>query len=510
MIHPFDDVRAGFDVDADVVVVGSGAGGAVAAANLARAGLRTVVLEAGPELRPEDMTRDAPLFMARYYWEGGLRMLSGTTQIPTLQARCVGGSTVVNSAILMELPGWVREAWQRETGLSLFTGPLLDAAYRRVFSRSRAAPTPMTVMGRRNLVVRDALARAGMNGGPLPRAVVDCEGSADCFTGCAGGRKQSVDRTFLRDAVRDGASVYTCAHVESVELDGHTATGVVGTIRDPNGQGVVARFRVRARRVVLAAGVLHTPVILQRSGITAGGAVGGTLFSHIGGGMVGILPEVVDPWVGATQGWGALSDEIRGMKYECLWAPPSVLMVRWGDVGHGFLRRLGEVKHATVIATVYRARVHGRVRARRNGMPSMSLYIPDDEARTVFRGLKIGADALLDVGAEYVHTGVPGVVDEMRSRKDTESLLSPNLGAKNLQMSATHVFGSCRMSEREGAVDETGRVLGTRGVYVADASLFPSPSSVNPQATIMALSDLVSRGLGELSPTEPPGAVPLG
>jgi hypothetical protein len=227
--------------------------------------------------------------------------------------------------------------------------------------------------------------------------------------------------------------------------------------------------------------------------------VGATLFSHIGGGMVGIMDEVVDPWVGATQGWGAMSDEIPGMKYECLWAPASVLMVRWGDVGHPFLRRLDEVKHATVLATVYRARVNGWVRARRNGLPHMKLYVPDDEARTVFRGLKIGADALLDVGARYVHTGVPGVVDEMHSKRDTESLLSPNLRAKHLVMSATHVFGSCRMSERDGAVDANGRVRGVGGLYVTDASIFPSPSAVNPQATIMALADIITRRLGELS-----------
>jgi len=366
MIYGFDDVRRGFDVDADAVVVGSGAGGAVTAANLSRAGLRTVVVEAGPRLSPEDMTRDAPRFMARYYWEGGLRMLSGTTQIPTLSARCLGGSTVVNSAILMDLPAWVRRAWCDETGLDLFASPELDAAYARIFERSRVAPTPTTVMGRRNLIVKDALGRANMKVGPLRRAVVDCEGSADCFTGCVGGRKQSVDRTFIEDAVACGADVYTCAHVERVGFSDVHATGVEGTVRDPRGQGAVAPFRVRAKLVVLAAGVLHTPVILLRSGVTAGGRVGGTLYSHIGGGMVGIMEEVVDPWVGATQGVGALSDEIRGMKYECLWAPPSVLMVRWGDVGHGFLSRLEEVKHATVIATVYRARVHGRVRAKRN------------------------------------------------------------------------------------------------------------------------------------------------
>jgi choline dehydrogenase-like flavoprotein len=492
-------VRTGFDVEADVVVVGSGAGGAVAAANLSRAGKRTVLVEAGPEVSSSEMTRDAPRFMARYFWEGGLRMIGGTTQIPTLQARCLGGSTVVNSAIMLPLPRWVREAWRDETGLSLFTSPALDAAYARVFERLRVGPTPMAVMGRRNLIVRDALAVAKLPGAPLPRAVVDCEGCADCFTGCAGGRKQSLDRSYVADAVRDGADVFTCAHVERVVTEGNRAVGVEGVVVDPEGFARLGRFRVRAGTVVLAAGVLHTPVILQRSGITAGGAVGGTLFSHIGGGMVGIMDEVVDPWVGATQGYGAMSDEIRGMKYECLWAPPSVLMVRWGDVGHDFLRRLDEVKRATVIATVYRARVRGRVKARRNGMPDMLLWIPDDEARTVFRGLKIGAEALLAVGARYVHTGVPGVVDEMRTPADTESLLSPRLRAKHLQMSATHVFGSCRMSQRDGAVDETGKIRDVNGLYVADASLFPSPSAVNPQTTIMALSDLVSRRLAEMS-----------
>lgn len=499
MIHGISDVRQGFDVDADVVVVGTGAGGAVAASNLARAGLRTVVIEAGPQILSEDMTRDAPQFMARYYWEGGLRMIGGTTQIPTLQARCLGGSTVVNSAILLPLPGWVREAWRDETGLELFTSERLDAAYQRVFSRLRVAPTPMTAMGRRNLVVRDALAAAGMKGNPLPRAVVDCEGCADCFTGCAGGHKQSVDRTYVMDAVSDGARVFTCAHVDRVLTVGTRAVGVEGRIVDPDGFGTVGKFRVRAPKIVIAAGAFHTPVILLRSGITGRGRVGATLFSHIGGGMVGIMDEVIEPWTGATQGWGAMSDEIRGMKYECLWAPPSVLMVRWGDVGQPFLRQLGEAKHATVIAIVYRARVHGWVRAGRDGMPRMKLYVPDDEAHAVFRGLKVGADALLDVGARYVHTGVPGVIDEMRSKKETETLLSPKLRAKHLQMSATHVFGSCRMSAKDGAVDAAGKLAGVDGIYLADASVFPSPSAVNPQATVMAISDLVSRGIGEMS-----------
>ncbi len=496
MIHDYEDVRQGFDTDADVVVVGSGAGGAVAAANFASAGLRTVVLEAGPEVRPEDMTRDAPRFMARYMWEGGLRMIGGTGQVPSLQGRCVGGSTVMNSAILLPLPQWVRDAWCEESGYETFGDASLDRAYARVFGRLQVTPTPMTVMGRRNLIVRDALRHAGLPGKPLPRAVVDCEGCADCLTGCAGGHKQSVDRSYLPEAREHGAEIFTHATVERVLTRGRHARGVAGVIIEPRTWKKVARFRVNAPLVVMAAGPLHTPVILQDSGMTGNGTVGRTLFAHIGGGIVGIMDEVVDPWLGATQGFGAMSPDIRGMKYECLWASPSVLMVRWGDVGRPFMQRLDEVKHATVIAIVYRARVQGEVRSFFG--PRARVWIPDDEARTVLRGMKVATDALLAVGARYVHTAIPGAVDEMRSLKDTETLLNPRLGARDLQHTMNHVFGSCRMS-RDGSVDEHGKLRGVEGVYVCDASVFPSPSAVNPQATVMALSDITSRRLCDLA-----------
>jgi len=227
--------------------------------------------------------------------------------------------------------------------------------------------------------------------------------------------------------------------------------------------------------------------------------VGATMFCHIGGGLVGIMEEVTDPWVGATQGWGAMSSEIRGLKYESLWAAPSVLMVRWGDVGLPFVERLGEVKHAVIIALVYRGDVSGSVKATRGGKPRMRLWVPEKNVTPIMRGMKTAADALLRVGARYVHTGIQGAVPEMRNEADTSSLLHPRITAKHLAMTLNHTFGSCRMTaDARGPVDPDGKLRGVEGLYACDASVFPSPSAVNPQATIMALSDLTSRKIAGL------------
>lgn len=499
-LHHLDDVRQGFTDSCDVVIVGSGAGGAIAAANLAAAGLDVIILEAGPQLKPAEMTRDGPQFMSRYYWEGGMRMILGNNQIPAMAGRCLGGSTVVNSAIMLKLPDWVRKTWIEEDGLKWMEGPALDRAFERVFDRLKVAPTPMSVMGKRNLLTRDILTAAGLDNGPLPRSVHGCAGCCDCITGCASRAKQSVDLNFVPAAMRDGARVYTCAQVDRVLTKGKRAVGVTGTVVDPIGRRQLSTFTIQAKKVILSAGVMATPVILLRSGISGGRRVGRTLFMHLSAGAVAVMDEPIDPWVGATQGWGAISPDIQGLKYESLWAPPSLIMVKWGGLGEKWLRQIQDARNICLVALVYRGQCKGRVRARRDGTPSPTLWVPKQEVHTLMRGLKVAVDGMLDVGARYVNAGVSGPKEEIRSRADAETLLSPKIKAGDVDMTGNHVFGSCRMSAdpRRGPVDLNGQVRGVEGLYVMDGSICPNGTAVNPQATIMAMSDVLSRRLAEV------------
>lgn len=501
-VRGIEDVRGGYHYECDAVVVGSGPGGFVAADNLAASGMKVALLEAGPVATPAAMTGEAPRFLAKHYWEGGMRLVGGNSPNPAMMGRCLGGSSVVNSAIMLKLPDWVRNEWIRDDHLGeVLSSGAFDRAFDRVFLRTHTTPTPMTMLGRRNLLMKEALEAMGIEGKPLPRAVKDCQGCGDCITGCHDGRKQSADRAYGDGFLEHGGEVFTCSQVDKVLVEGGRAVGVTGRVIDVDGWREVGRFTVRAPKVIMSAGVAHTPLILMNSGLTGGGLVGETLQVHLTGGGVAIMDEVVDPWHGATQGWGAFSDEVRGMKYEALWASPSLISVNWGGMGRDFLESLPHMKHAAVFALVYKGRVRGRVRRGIFGNPRLEIQLPRDEVQVTTRGLKTLVDGFLKIGARWVQTTVHGVPDKIRNASDSEALLSKRINPRDCHMTFNHMFGSCRMSAdpRRGPVDPTGALRGVRGLWVADASVFPAPSAVNPQATIMALSDLISRRIGDLA-----------
>jgi choline dehydrogenase-like flavoprotein len=491
------DVR----LEADVAVVGSGPCGSVVAYELARAGRSVVLLEEGPPFTPDDFELDGARSMARTMREGGLRATRGYV-MPTLQAICLGGGSLVNSAICVRPPDFVFDEWCARFELERTRGKDLAPHFDAVSDFLGVAPTPDDVQGPRNLLFRAACDALGIPSEPVSRNVRGCRGSGECFTGCRSRAKQSMDLTYLPAAIRAGARVLSSVQVQEVLASGTRVGGVSGQVVEPFSGRRSHRVRVDARCVVLSAGCMATPVLLQRSGDLANRSrqVGRNLQFHPGAMMTGVFPEPVHPEFGATQGYQSLHFVREGFKLESFWSPPTAIALRLPGLGLDLKRRLAELpRSVTWDAILSCHRSLGSVRARRGASldPVLTWHFHPEDAQLLGRSMSVLAELLFAAGAEKVIPGVHGLPDELHSRDEARVLASRRWHPTDVTTASTHAFCTTRMhgDPARGVVDELGRCHDLDNLYLADTGVFPRCTSVNPMLTGMALAHRTAEAL---------------
>jgi len=508
-VAPGADAHRGVKVFADyagpvrdaceILVIGSGPGGAVVAKELAEAGRDVILLEEGPPFGAEDFRQEAGESMRRTMREGGSRATRGNAFLPTMQAIALGGGSLVNSAICARSPSAVFDTWSARTGIGL-TRAGLDPHYGRVESFLFVGPTPAEVQGERNLRFKRGCDAIGIESEPTRRNVKGCKGSAECFTGCRNGAKQSTDVSYLPAAIRAGARVYTSVRAEHVIASGRRVTGVRGHVIEPFSWREGHPVEIDAKTVVLAAGCMATPVILQKSGLMGDNAwVGRDLQLHPGLAIMAIYDEPIDPWKGATQGYHSLHYIEEHIKLEVLWSPPAVLAARLPGIGHDYQRHLLRYDRMAPFDVIIAAeRSRGTVRARRSGWdPDLTFHFDDDDMALIQRGLGILSDICWASGAIGILPGIHGVPELLESRADSEVLKTKKIVAADTISAANHAFGTTRMAKRpeDGAVDEDGRCHGMDNLYIADTGVFPGSPAVNPMLTCMAIADRIAQGI---------------
>ncbi|MBI4701137.1 MAG: GMC family oxidoreductase [Deltaproteobacteria bacterium] len=485
----------------DVVVVGSGPAGAVAAKELAEAGRDVVLLEEGRPWGRHDFVLDPGEALQRTVREGGTRAARGSAWLPTMQAIGLGGGSLINSAICARPPAWVFDRWAQRCGTRSVTLDALVPHFERVETQLEVQPTDERVQGERNLRFKRGCDALGLASEPTWRNASGCLGSAECFTGCRNGAKRSLDVTYVPAAIRAGARVYCSVRAERVVAEGRRARALRGHIvRPPLGEPC-GEVEIEARAVVLAAGCMASPIILARSGLGGrSGWLGRDLQFHPGLAMMALFPERIDPWTGATQGYHSLSYLDQGLKLEVLWAPPGVLAARLPGIGHDYqheLRRYAHLAPFDVIAACERSR--GTVRPRGGSWdPEIRFELHPQDFALLQRGLGILADICWAAGAEAILPGLHGIPEMLRSPSEAEILRTRRLRPADAIMAANHAFGTTRMSREpgQGVVDELGRCHDMDNVYVADTGIFSGSSAVNPMLTCMALADRVAGAVG--------------
>ncbi|MCC6551969.1 MAG: GMC family oxidoreductase [Polyangiaceae bacterium] len=501
-VKVFADYRGELRASCEVLVVGSGPGGAVVAKVLAEAGRDVILLEEGPPYGVKDFRQEAGESMARTLREGGMRAARGGMFIPTMQAITLGGGSVVNSAICARSPAWVFDKWAERAGTRAITRASLDPHYDRVEAFLGVAPTPPEIQGERNLRFKRGCDALGISSEPTHRNVQGCKGSAECFTGCRNGAKRSTDVSYVPAAIRAGARVFTSVRAEQLILSGRRAAGVRGRTIEPFTWREGDPVEIEARLVVLAAGCMATPLILFRSG--AGGSsghLGNDLLLHPGLAIMAVFPDPIDPWQGATQGYHSLQYLEEGLKLEVLWSPPAVLAARFPGLGHDYQRHLRTYHRMAPFDVIVAAdSSRGTVRPRRGSWdPDIRFDLARSDMALLQRGIGILSDICWAAGAEAILPGLHGVPDMISSRADSEILRTRRIEARDTIAAANHAFGTARMSRRpeDGVVDESGRCHDLDNVYIADTSIFAGSPAVNPMLTCMALADRIACGIAE-------------
>jgi len=477
-------------IHADVCVVGSGAGGAPAAALLAEAGRSVVVVEDGPSVPTSQLTGDLRAMMAGLYRDGGQTMSVGNTPIIIPVGRAVGGTTLVNSGTCLRTPDDVLAEWAGELGLDALGPGSLDDLYEdveRVISVGQVTPELAGANARR---IESAANALGWSNEYLPRNASGCVGSGVCAFGCPTGAKQHTAITYMERAHAAGSVTYAATRADRVRVDKGRVRGVVA--RTEGG----GKLEIRAPTVVVAAGTFHTPGLLAASGIR-NEWLGENLSIHPATGAWGVVADEVGMGHGVPQSLAIDEFAGDGLMLEGISGPPSYMALSVPYNGQRNRELMARYSNVVQFGLMVRDRSRGHVAtgrlARRSGTPLIRYDISREDTQLVFTGIERLAELLFAAGAERVITPISGL-PELRDG-DLAPLRATTPHPARLKLMAFHPLGTARMAADpdHGVLDADGRVHGTDGLFVADGSAVPSSLGVNPQLTIMALATRLAR-----------------
>ena len=476
-------------LEADVVILGSGAGGAAAAYELACRGLAVVIIEEGQYYDRSHFTGKLTEVIPKLYRSWGATVATGNAIIPVPVGCNVGGTTTINSGTCMRTPPSVLQRW-REQGLEAFTEQAMAPWFEgveRMLSVQQATTETVGPIG--DLIDRGAAANGFLQRQPLMRNAQGCDGQGLCQFGCPTDAKQSTNVSYIPRALERGAFLFSGFRAERLQRQGNRITGVIA--RGQNADGRPITLSLTCQQTIVAMRSLFTPLFLRQQGVR-NPHLGRHLTLHPAGVVNALFPDRdLANSRSIPQGYGVSDWEEQGLMFEGGTIPLAGHSLLNPLVGQDWVRFTEDYPHTAYFGFMIRDTSEGRVRrGPRRGLPLIRYHMNRQDFALFKRGIHALACWYLDAGAEQVL--IPGLnrIVRIHNRTELERFLRSPLKPTDFLISAYHPLGTARIaaSPRDGVCDSRHRVFGYPGLSVMDGASVPSSLGANPQVTIMAMA----------------------
>ncbi len=467
-------------LETQILVIGSGAGGAVTAAILSESGYEVLLLEEGPNADTASLVSNSTDAISQLYRNGGMTPILGNQSIAYVEGRCVGGSTEINSGFWHRLPPDSYVRWRADALLDGFTREMMEGYFERLEEDLSVSCLGHERETKGSAVFRRGIEELGWSYAEVPRCQKDASVSA-----FAPGAKQSMQRTYIPRALQTGTRLIANCKVRRIEHEDGRAVGVRALV---SYGGRKVKQLIRADVIFVCCGALQTPALLRRSGIRKN--VGNSLSIHPMIKAAALFEEEVEPddsaipmyqvkefWPTITIGGSVLTPGFLAMLLADNWTAHRDAMRDSHRMG------------------LYHAASRGLNRGTIRVLPGFDegvvvrYHLNQADQRNLSIGLARLGELLFAAGAKAVYPSLRSF-PVLTSAEQCRSFLKTNIPLSAMSLSTVHVFSSCPMGENPDlcATDSFGRVSGFTNLYVNDASLIPDSPGVNPQGTTMAVA----------------------
>jgi choline dehydrogenase-like flavoprotein len=485
--------------DADVVIVGTGAGGAPVGTQLAQAGFNVLFVEEGGYHPTSSFNPYVSESIPRLFRDGGATVIFGNPPIPFVEGRCVGGSTVINGGMTWRTPETVLAEWETSVRDDSLSAQAMAPYFERVEERISAKGQHPVSVGHENAIMYQGAKKMGWDVEINHRNQELCVGTNNCIFGCPTGAKQSTLVSYMPKALAAGAGCLTEVRIEEVLQHGGHAVGVQGRAINPRTRKLEQKVTVRAKIVIIACGAIQTPYLLLKHKLgRPSKQLGRNFFCHPNAKVLALYPNEVKGWQGVSQ-----FSQIRQFRDEGIILADNMIgpgpmasnIPFHGSKAWDVMRRYNHSVQSGVLVEDSKS---GRITRGPFGTAMARYDISAYDHARFLKGIKLLATMHFEMGADRVILPFSNL-HEVKDVDELHQIEVSQIKPKTLELFTVHLMGTARMgaTPETSVINSSGEMWDLKDCYVTDASTFPTPVGVNPQVSIIAMSLRIADRIAE-------------